>query len=130
MIKRHPKTKEILEEMEEWAKKKDWAWDDIKCLDEGFRSDCDHDECKLCQLANISKNHERYLPWYLSLGFTINPAIKDADDNYKLLDLHAVMHFIPTGCKGGSTYTYCARPGTGGVIRHKIGNCPLAKEKP
>ncbi len=108
MSKRHPRTKEILAEMEKWAKKKVWP------------------ECPLAVWHDIEE----------CLGIKLSVSLKDwagiyvgafDDLDYEDNDL-SVIHFLPTGCKSTPYYAYCARPGVGKVIKHKIGNCPLAKE--
>ncbi len=103
-MKRHPQTKEILKEMERWAKKKKWSpiYDTviIKPFNKFFGSHYDRRE-------------------YL-MGFYQGepPHLTEA----------LCIHFIPTTCEGNAVYAYCARPGVGKVIKHKIGNCPLVRK--
>ena len=96
-MKRHPKAKEILVEMEIYAKS---------------------DEEVFVNLGWVVGNN--LVPYF-------KRRVRGERINEK------VIHFIPSGCKGFAkkwmnSYTYCARPGVGKVIKHKIGNCPLAKE--
>ena len=105
MSKRHPKTKEILAEMELWTTVDEWPDEPLKVWHEieaslGIDLSCDHTDW-----GDILVNGE-----YVAVG--------------------NVLHFIPSGCYGKqSIYAYCARPGVGKVIKHKIGNCPLRKER-
>lgn len=104
MIKRHPKTKEIITEMDKWAKGRGWNGQDA---------------------------------WY-GVTDAIDPERLYTRHTYYLMDLYFdgydnlggdVLHFVSLGCDHGKM-AYCARPGTGKVVKHRIGNCPLAKEKP
>ena len=106
MRKCHPKTKEILVEMELWTTVDEWAKEPLNIWHEiedslGIDLDCYHKD------------------W----GSNLVEGVLVTGGN--------VLHFIPSGCGGDNkpTYAYCARPGVGKVIKHKIGNCPLRKER-
>ncbi|MDA2916658.1 hypothetical protein MYX64_07465 [Nitrospinae bacterium AH_259_B05_G02_I21] len=103
MMKRHPKTPEILAEMERWAKKKAWRIK-VKELYE-----------ELDRAAGQYMTHD-YVLWAYGL--------EDPMPNGQ----PRVIHFIPTGCESKAVYAYCAYPNSKRVIKHKIGNCHIAKE--
>ncbi len=115
MSKRHSKTKEILAEMSKWAKKKEWP----VCPPiyhglhfSGIGCGCVW-EMMLDKLCDSDDEKEAFCEDVDSFGFAI--------------------HFIPRGCSQstslGEKFAYCARPGVGKVVKHKIGNCPLSKEE-
>ena len=105
MSKRHPKTKEILAEMELWTTVDEWPDDPLKIWHE------------------IED----------SLGIDLDCCYKDWGDvliEGEHVTIGNVLHFVPLGCglDKNPVYAYCARPGTGKVVKHRIGNCPLRKE--
>ena len=110
-MKRHPKTKEILAEMEKWAKKKKWP------------SEPSPWSLLMTNIQGSTPHHAKQ-----DRDEPPNPAFWIADEVQAVGPGGDVIHFIPIGCESGATYTYCARPGVGKVVKHKIGNCPLAKE--
>jgi len=96
-MNRHPKTKEILAEMEIYAK----------------------------------SDEEVFVNLGWTTGFSVVTYFKRRIRGERINE--KVIHFIPSGCKGFAkkwmnSYVYCARPGGGKVIKHKIGNCPLARK--
>ena len=104
MSKCHPKTKEILHEMELWTLVDEWPDEPLQIWHE------------------IED----------SLGIELSCGYKDWGDVFvdgKYTAVGDVLHFIPSSCYGNEPiYAYCARPGVGKVVKHRIGNCPLAKE--
>ncbi len=114
-MKRHPKTKEILAEMEWWAKKKTWNIDEEeihKLICEAYHPYPQHPwgPTNLQDWDGIYLRFSEYFQSYL-----------------RGLESQQALHFVPRGCEG-MVMVYCARPGVGKVVKHKIGNCPLARE--
>ena len=121
-MKRHPKTKEILAEMERWTKKSRW------------QKYCSCDETAKIYTCLYHKTHSLIEnngqcggEAYLSEEYFI-----DLPSSECCMIINGLLHFIPVGCtqRTGSDaiYAYCARPGVGKVVKHKIGNCPLARD--
>ena len=114
-MKRHPKTKEILAAMDKWAKKKRWPTNSFPN--------------KLYTPLNMHRDFEEILgenlwgPDEYAGNYLYNEVRNKKGWSYRA----TVLHFISTGCGKGACYAYCARPGAGKVTKHKIGNCPLAK---
>ncbi|KKN79614.1 hypothetical protein LCGC14_0338180 [marine sediment metagenome] len=116
-MKRHPKTKEILKEMEWWAKQKEWnsSPDEIHELICGAYHPYPQHPWGASNLMDWDGIHLRFSEYFQTYS-------EEAGDNRQAL------HFVPRGC-AGLVMTYCARPGVGKVVKHKIGNCPLAKTR-
>lgn len=113
-MKRHPKTKEILAEMEWWAKKKKWNTSPSEIHE------------LICGAYHPYPQH----PWGLDNRKDWDGICLRFSEYFQTYDTpdQQALHFVPRGCVG-LVMTYCARPGVGKVVKHKIGNCPLAKEK-
>jgi len=116
-MKPHPEIKKILAEMEKWAKKKTWRQKNPARAQVFLRLHLK--AWRKFGSGSIFKDCN----WYIFSKFP--------DPTKPIWDVKPskVIHFIPMGCHNWEPfYTYCARPGVGKVIKHKIGNCPLAKE--
>ena len=131
-MKRHPETKKILAVMERWAKRKKWTREfyqkNILHLEQelGVQYRCRCLSCRLERLEDYTQ-HGRHYTFYFSIGRVL-VGLEKVDSVFTNYIDGEVVHFIPTSCKNLATFAYCARPNTGKVIKHKIGNCPLARE--